>query len=130
MLLFGHRFVQSEQFYHISDVEAVLRTPPNSTMYLEFDENNLDIIEYLRANGIEFALGVKTLTEVIYADALEAKYILTDEELCEEAQEIANEYLFDAKVLVRIEEDEQIERYARKGIDGVIYPAAIVKVSA
>ena len=130
MLLLGHRFIPGEHLYHIADIEAVLKTPPNSTMYLEFDEANLDIIEYLRANGIDFALGVKTLREVVYADALEAKYIVTDEELCQEAQHIANEYLFDAKVLVRIEEDRQIEYYARKGIDGVIYSAAIVKVSA
>jgi len=125
MLLLGH----GENLYHIADVEAVLKTPPNSTMYLEFDENSLDIIDYLRANSIAFALAVKSLTEVIYANALDAKYIVTDENLCKEAQEIAQEYLFDAKVLVRIESDEEIERYAKKGIDGVLYPEAVIKVT-
>ena len=130
MLLLGHRFISSENLYHIADVEAVLKTPPSSTIYLEFDENNLDIIEYLRANGIDFALGVSGITEVVYANALGAKYIITDEHLCKDAQEIAQEYLFDAKILVRITSDEEIERFAKQGIDGVIYPAAIVKVSA
>ena len=129
MLLLGHRFIPGETLYHIADVKSVLKTPPNSTMYLEFDENNLDIIDYLRANGIAFALAVKNLTEVIYASALEAKYVITDEHLCRDAQEIAQEYLFDAKILVRIDSDEEIERFAKKGIDGVIYPAAIVKVT-
>ena len=128
MLLLGHRFINSENLYHIADVEAVLKTPPNSTMYLEFDENNLDIIDYLRANGIDFALAVKNLTEVIYASALGAKYIVTDEVLCKEAQQIAQEYLFDAKVLVRVVSDDEIEKYAKMGIDGVIYPEAIVKI--
>ena len=128
MLLLGHRFIGSENLYHIADIEAVLKTPPNSTIYLEFDENNLDIIDYLRANGISFALAVKNLTEVIYASSLEAKYIITDEALCKEAQEIAQEYLFDAKVLVRVMSDDEIEKYAKIGIDGVIYPEAIVKI--
>ena len=129
MLLLGHRFIRSENLYHISNAEAVLKTPSNSTMYLEFNENNLDIIDYLQANGIAFALAVKNLTEVIYASALGAKYIVTDEALCKEAQQIAQEYLFDAKILVRIESDEQIERFAKKGIDGVLYPEAIIKVT-
>ncbi|SFV60628.1 hypothetical protein MNB_SM-7-781 [hydrothermal vent metagenome] len=128
MLFFGHRFIESEKFYHVSDIDAVVKTPPNAIIYLEFDEANLDIIEYLRINGISFALGVKTLQEVLYANALESRYIITDEILCKEAQQIAQEYLFDAKILVRIESDEEIERFAKLGIDGVIYPEAIVKI--
>ncbi len=129
MLLLGHRFIESENLYHISDIEAVLKTPPNSTMYLEFNENNLDIIDYLRANCIGFALGVENLREVIYASALGAKYIVTEEKLSKEAQEVAQEYLFDAKILVRIQSDEEIEKYAKLGIDGVLYPTAVIKVS-
>ncbi len=129
MLLFGHRFIKSEKFFHISDVEAVLKTPPRSSVYLEFDEKNLDIIEYLQANTIDFALGTKSLQEVVYASALGAKYIVTDEALCVQAQRIAQEYLFDAKVLVRVMTDEEIEKYAKLGIDGLLYPEAIVKVT-
>ena len=129
MLLLGHRFIPSENLYHIADIEAVPKTPPGSTIYLEFDENNLDIIDYLRANAIDFALGVETLRDVIYANALGAKYIVTEDSLCKEAQEVANEYLFDAKIVVRIIDDDRIERFAKEGIDGIIYPEAIIKVT-
>ena len=128
MLLFGHRFIKSESFYHIGDIEAVLKTPPGSTIYLEFDEENLDIIEYLQSNSIPFALGVQNLTEAIYAFALDANYIVTKEHLSKEVQSLAQEYLFDAKVLVHIDDDSQIERFAKEGIDGVVYPEAFVKI--
>ena len=129
MLLFGHRFVKSERFYYVSDIESILKTPPSSTIYLEFFEENLDIIEYLQANEIAFALNVHNLTEAIYASALGAKYIVVKEQIAKEVQELANEYLFDAKILVHIKEDPQIERFAKEGIDGVIYPEAIVKIA-
>ncbi len=128
MLLLGHRFISGENLYHISDIDALKKTPPNSTVYLEFDENNLDIIEYLRTNAVNFALGVQNLREVIYANLLDAKYIVTDENLCKEAQDLAQEYLFDAKVLVRISSDEEIVRFAKRGIDGAVYPEAFIKI--
>ncbi len=128
MLLFGHRFIKSESFYHVSDIEAVLKTPSGSTIYLEFAEENLDIIEYLQSNSVSFALEVASITEAVYAAALGAKYLVVDEIAAKEVQSLAQEYLLDAKVLVHIENDGQIERFAKEGIDGVIYPGAIVKI--
>ena len=129
MLLFGHRFIKSASFYHVSDVESVLKTPPSSTIYLEFKEENLDIIEYLQSNSITFAMDVKNITEAIYASALGASYITVNETIAKEVQQIAQEYLFDAKILVHVEDDAKIEQAAKEGIDGVIYPEAIVKVA-
>ena len=56
MLIFGHRFIKSDDFYHIQSIEAVLKSPPSSTLYLDFKEDNLDIINHLRDNEIPFAL--------------------------------------------------------------------------
>jgi len=130
MLLFGHRFIKSENFYHISDIDAIIKTPPSSTLYVEFCEENLDIISYIKENNIHFALIINNLTELIYASALDAKYIIVDKELASSAQSIAETYLFDAKILVTIEDDNEIEELATIGIDGVIYAHAIVKISS
>jgi len=129
MLLFGHRFIRSDLFYHIFDIDALQKTPPSSTVYLEFSEENLDIIEHLRLNKINFALSVTTLRELIYAAALGASYIMLSKELAKTAQSIAETYLFDAKILVHIHNEEEIEEMALLGIDGVVFPEAIVKVS-
>ena len=130
MLLFGHRFIQSDEFFHVFDIDSIEKTPPSSKIYLEFSENNLDIIEHLRSNQIPFALGVTNITELIYASALGAAYILVHQKLAKTAQSIAQEYLFDAKILVHITQESEIEEMALLGIDGVIFPEAIVKVSS
>lgn len=130
MLLFGHRFIKSETFYHISDVSDIAHTPPSSTLFLAFSEQNLDIISHLNLNQLSFALGVDTITDIIYASALNARYIILSQDLAKTAQELAQEYLFDAKILVKIEKDATIEALALLGVDGVIYPSAIVKISS
>lgn len=129
MLILGHHYIESETLYHVSDIESVLKTPPGSTIFLEFGEENLDIIDYLKANTIPFALEVTTIKELLFASAFGAKYIVVDETLCESAQKVAEEYLFDAKILVHIQDEEEMEKYAFLGIDGVVFPTAIVKIT-
>jgi pyruvate kinase len=129
MLLFGHRFIPSETFYHISDIDDITHTPPSSTLTLAFSEQNLDIISHLNLNQLTFALSVNNITDLIYASALNASYIIVPEDLAKTAQELAQNYLFDAKILVKIESDEDIEEMALLGMDGVIYPSAIIKIT-
>lgn len=130
MLLFGHRFLVNKSFYHITDIDAISKTPPSSIIYLEFSESNLDIIKHLNENFVPFAMSVKNITELIYASSLNAKYIVCSKKLAKTAQEIAETYMFDAKILVMIEDEEEIEEMALLGIDGVVFPSAIIKISS
>jgi hypothetical protein len=130
MFIFGHRFIESEKFYHVSDIEAISNTPPSSHIYVDFSEENLDIIKHLRDNEIVFALDVKNITELIYASTLGASYIVVDKNLAKDANDIANNYLFDAKILVHIKKEEQIEDMAIIGVDGVIFTNSIVKINS
>ncbi|MEN8302733.1 MAG: hypothetical protein ABFQ64_01515 [Campylobacterota bacterium] len=130
MLIFGHSFIPSESLYHVIDIDSILNTPPSSIIYLEFSEENLDIIEYLSSNVVEFALDVKDITELIYASSLGAKYILLSREMAKTAQNIAESYLFDAKILAHITENEEIEELALLGVDGVIFSNAIIKINS
>jgi len=130
MLLFGHRFIQNENFYHILDISAIAKTPPNTTLFVAFDENNLDIINYMQENTLRYATSVTTLTELIYASQLQATYIVVDKELAKSAQNIAEHYLFDAKILVRADDESAIEEFALLGIDGVLFSNAIIKINS
>jgi hypothetical protein len=130
MILLGHKFLEAESLYHVRDIDAIMHTPPSATLYLEFSEENLDIIEHARANGVAFSLGASSITELIYASSLGAKYVLLNKSLAKIAQEIAETYLFDTKILVHIEKDKEIEEMALLGIDGVIYPNAIIKINS
>ena len=130
MLIFGHRFIKSENFFHIIDIDALKKTPPSSTIYVEFCEENLDIINYLDTNSVAFALKVSNIKELIYASALNAAYALVSKEFAKSAQDIAENYLFDTKILVFIESEEEIEEMALLGIDGVLFTSNIIKINS
>ena len=127
MIIIGHRFIPSNSLYHVINIDAIKKTPPSSTVYVEFDEDNLETINHAKENNISLALGVKNIREVIYASSLGATFIILDNELASSAQNIANEYLFDAKILVIIQNEDEIEDLALSSIDGVIFSNAIIK---
>ncbi|MDD2449491.1 MAG: hypothetical protein PHS42_07410 [Sulfurimonas sp.] len=130
MLIFGHRFIDSANFYHTQNMDAIDNTPSNSTIYLDFSEDNLEIIEHCKANEISLALGVEDIRELIYASSLGASFILVQKELASTAMRIANNYLFDAKIIVHIEDEDEIEELAILGVDGVIFSTAIIKTNS
>ena len=130
MLLFGHRFIPSEIFYHISNIDDINHTPPSSSLLLAFSEENLDIISHLNLNQLTFALSVNNITDLIYAASLHASYIIVEQDLVKTAQELAQNYLFDAKILAKIENDGDIEEMAILGVDGVVYPSAVIKITS
>ncbi len=130
MLIYGHRFIESDNFYHVLNIDAISNTPSNSTIYLDFDEDNLEIINHANLNEISLALGVSNITEIIYASSLNASFIIVPKELVKTAQSIANNYLFDAKILVHITRESEVEELAMLSIDGVIFSNAIIKINS
>jgi hypothetical protein len=71
---------------------------------------------------------VNNITELVYASAFNASYCIVTQKLAKTAQKIAENYLFDTKILVHIENEDEIEEMALLGIDGVIFLEAIVKI--
>jgi len=130
MIFFGHRFIESENFYHIQSIEAIQNTPPSSTLYIEFSETNLDIINHTFLNSMPTAIEVQNITELLYASSFGASYIVVDKILAKTAQNIAENYLFDAKILVIIENEDEIEEMALLGVDGIIFSNAIIKINS
>lgn len=130
MLFFGHRFIDSENFYHIPNIDAIKNTPPSSTIYVEFSEDNLDIIKHAIKNSVNIAVEVTDVTQVVYASALGVSFIIVSKKLAKTAQNLAENYLFDAKILVYIEDEDEIEELAILGVDGVICSNAIIKINS
>lgn len=129
MLLFGHPYIAFEPFYHIDEIASIDLTPPGSTLFIPFKEENLDIITYMQANNLPYAIEAADLSETVFAHNLGARYIVVDEALAKSAQNAAENYLFDAKILCRLDDTGSLEEKIIEGIDGVIFPEAIVKIS-
>jgi len=135
MIVIGHRFIPNflvdhGSFYQVINTDAINNTPPNSSVLLDYSEDNIETIVYAKNNSIDFCLKVQNVTEIIYASNLGASYILVDKDLAKTAQNLANNYLFDAKILVMIEDDDEIEELALLGVDGVIYSDAVIKTNS
>nr|WP_321267668.1 hypothetical protein [uncultured Sulfurimonas sp.] len=130
MYIYGHRFIPSNSFYHVPNIDAIQNTPSNSTIYLDFSEENLETINHAISNNVVLALGAKNITEIIYSASLGASFIVVEKELAKTAQNIANNYLFDAKILIHTSEEQEIEELAILGVDGVVFSNAIIKINS
>ena len=116
MLIFGHLRIQAPRFVKIASAQEIAKVPAKDIVLFDFD---FDLLDYCRQNGIACAVEVKNKKESIYANALDAGYLICNRlELAKSIQQIANEYLFDAKVIVQIDE-RLIDLAIDAGIDGV-----------
>lgn len=118
MIIIGDEYIPFETIENIKTIEDIKSTKPNSTLIFNF---NKDIMVYCINNSIEYGVKVNSIVEIIYANSLEAKYILPNNSILEISQKLADSYMFDSKILATISKIEEIEEIAIKEIDGVIY---------
>ncbi len=118
MIIIGDEFIPYENIATIVSVDDINNTKANSTLIFEFKQN---ILSYCNENSLGFAVIVDSLKDAIYANALNAKYIISSKDLAIKIQKCADNYMFDARVLSIIENDKEIEEVALLEIDGAIY---------
>lgn len=129
MIIFGHEYFKKPPFYDVKSIDAILNTPSNSTLYIEFKPALLDVIEHCQLNKLSFALKVDNLKDAVFAHNFDASYLITNHIMAPTLQKAADTYLFDAKILCMIQHDEEIQELATLGIDGVIFSQGIVKTT-
>jgi NAD(P)H-dependent flavin oxidoreductase YrpB (nitropropane dioxygenase family) len=125
MLILGHPDIPYEPLYYVESVEEIAHTPPNATLWLGAFGESVPIARHCMAHGVAYAVMAESLADALKANALRARYILAAEPLAARVQKAADTYLFDAKVLLPITEESEMERAAEAGIDGVIFQNAI-----
>ena len=124
MIIIGHSLIPFKPLIRVAKVEDIKKTEPNCTILIDFSNKNL--VQYSIAQDISLALYVKSLKDACIANALGAKFILVDEKLAPQVQNIATEYLFDAKILIQIKNEDGIEQAAKYLVDGVVLKEGIV----
>lgn len=118
MILIGDKLIPFDEIYNILSIQEIKNTKANSIISFGYNEN---LLTYASSNELNFAVIVSSLKEAIYANSLKAEYIICDKQLAINVQKIADNYMFDSKVLAIIESDEEIEEIAQNEIDGIIY---------
>ncbi len=125
MIIIGHPWIQSKRFCKVFSIEDIQKSNPNDIILLEPLVDSHAYASHCQANSVAFAVTVSTLSDALLANALGAKYIICQEEDALMIQPIAQEYLFDTRVLVLIHYEKEIPKVARGLVDGVIFPEAI-----
>jgi len=116
MKIFGHPWIESEQFYVVENQEDIAKTPANVTLKIEVF--NIELMKYCQANSLPYMINANDIKEAIFANILNAKYIKASKSLAKELMPIAQNYLFDAQILGVISKDSEIEELAKANVDG------------
>ncbi len=125
MLVVGHPWIKSQKLRKVFSIEDIKNTQANEIILLEPLADSHSHAQYCQDNSIAYAVVTNTLEDAIFANALGAKYMICEEDDALMIQPIAQEYLFDTRVLVLIHNEKEISKIARGGIDGVIFAEAI-----
>ncbi|OUR71927.1 hypothetical protein A9Q76_04585 [Arcobacter sp. 31_11_sub10_T18] len=124
MILLGDANIVYETLSSIKSSQDIISTQANSTLIFEY---NIDLIKYCHKNALGFAVIVKDIKEVIYTSQFDVKYILCNKDIVNSVQKIAENYMFDAKILVIIDNSDEIVWVAQNEIDGAIYNHILTK---
>ncbi len=125
MIIIGHPWIKSNRFFKVFSIEGIKKSKANDIILLEPLVDSHTYAQYCQANAIPFAVVVNTLDDALFANALGAKYIICEEDDALMIQPIAQEYLFDTRILVLIHSEKEISKIARGHVDGVIFSEAI-----
>jgi len=125
MKIFGHPWIESPEFITVESKEEIANTQANSILLFEDIKKSLKTIQYSQKEGLPFAVRISTINNTIFAYNLGANYLLVTPQLAKEIQDIAQQYLFDTQIIVEIQNETEIEKYAQMGIDGVIFQQTI-----
>ncbi len=118
MIIIGDKLIPFEELFKTNSTNDIKNTKANSTVLFNYSD---EIAKYCFENEISFAVVVNSIKEAIYSSNLNAKYIITNKELAKELQKIADNYMYDAKILAIIESSDEFEEIAKAQIDGVIF---------
>jgi len=125
MLVFGHPWIEGPRFIKVFSIDEISKTKEDDILLLEPLNVSIDIAKYCKKNNLKFAVTVNNTRDAIYVNALGADYMLCQFEQAILIQKIADDYLFDTKVLVVIEDDKSIDMMIKFRIDGVIFSHSI-----
>ncbi|WP_044414868.1 hypothetical protein [Halarcobacter anaerophilus] len=125
MILIGDKIVPYETCFFIDAKEKIENTEPNSTLIFNYNE---ELLLFCKENNITCAVIVTNIKEAVYCNALNSKYIICKKNIAKSIQKVAENYMFDSKVLAVIKKSDEIEEIALAEIDGVIYSHLLNKI--
>lgn len=123
MIIIGDELIDFEYFNEIHTMAEISRF---DNLLFKFDR---EFIKLSKALGKNFSVRTNNKTEILLANAAGAKFIIVSPKIAKQTQEMAEYYLFDAKIAVTTHFVRNIKKLAELKIDAVILNSAIISQS-
>lgn len=123
MQILGHEAVAYNSLVSINDIEQLNQVSNSNIALFEFD---LELINYAQKQDIKFALHVFNEIDATIGNAAGASILICPLEIATKVQNLAEYYLFDAKVAIMIDEEKEIKKAIDARVDMAILPNAII----
>ncbi|MDR2790565.1 MAG: hypothetical protein LBB59_06285 [Campylobacteraceae bacterium] len=126
MIIIGHELIDFKPFCKIKNIDKTANISSDLAVIFAF-KNGQNLIKFCQKNGINFAVETEIAKEALLANAAGASYIsVSGKKAAKKIQDLAENYLFDAKILLKINNENEIEKAAKLGIDGVLLPEGVI----
>ena len=118
MIILNHSLISPLKIVYINSINDISNTIPSDFLIV----NNVEVAKFCNENSVSYSSEVSNILESLLLSNLGVKFLICDSlEFANELQKLAETYLLDCKVLLKIENENEIERIAKYGIDGVIF---------
>lgn len=123
MQILGHPLIAYQKLYSIQKIDEIESASDEHILLFEYDS---DLLRYVKENQLPFALHIFNESEAVLANALGAKILICNEKISQKIQQLAEYYMFDTKVAILINDEEEIQKAIDLRVDMAILPSAIV----
>ncbi|GAB6074593.1 hypothetical protein [Nautilia lithotrophica] len=110
----------NEEFIEVETLEDIKKSPNNATLIFKYCNSSLELYNFCKINNIRYGVIVSDIKELIFCANLGANYIFCDTiKNAKIFQKIADEYLLDSKIVLFVDNFEEINEIAHYGIDAI-----------
>jgi len=110
----------NEEFYCVKTLEDIKNSPNNATLVFNYCESSLELYNFCKINNIPYGVKISDIKEMIFCANLNAKYVFCDTiEKAKDFQKIADDYLLDTKIVLLIDDFNEINDIAKHSIDAI-----------
>lgn len=120
MQILGHELIDFTPLFSIEYIEDIKNQ--DGILFFEF---NPELIKYCKDKNHKFALHIFNQTEAILGNGAKADILVCHQDLALDVQELAEYYLFDSKIAILINDEDEIEKAIKHKVDMAILPSAI-----
>lgn len=123
MLIFGHSAITHQKFVYIQSIKQIAKSNNDEIVWF-IHKGDFSLIKHCHNNEIAFGVLVESVSDFVLCASFMPAYIIIRHS-AQTFMQIAQNYLFDCKVLYVIKSEEEIESLAKLGVDGVIFESAL-----